>query len=157
MAKKLRKNFYGAVNHKVDTKGRVSVPADFRAVDKNECVFLYPSQQHSDKPAVYVGFSRESLERFIDEIRKEPDFKAVNFRLDWIKSVLKRFEYDPEGRICMPKDYKDTLSLPEVMGGGTLAFVGCGNYFEIWNPEQWKKEFEARLKYASSIHRREPG
>ena len=124
-----------------DGKGRVSIPAAFRAVLRgdhpangvpvsgpvNGAVVLRPSHKYDCvegwHPAQFEaqGNQIQQLPRFSDE----EDDLALALYSDAVDA-----EPDKEGRIVLPRDLADHAKL-----GEEVAFVGAGNHFQIWEPQ----------------------
>ena len=114
--------------NKLDKKGRVSVPAQFRAELASETyqgIVLFRSHTH---PALegfawsYMAEISRRMENF-DLFSAEQDDLATAIFGDSVQ-----LPFDGEGRIVLPAD------LMEFLGGGEkVAFVGLGNKFQIWD------------------------
>jgi len=127
--------FKGTHTVRRDGKGRVSIPAAFRAVLKgdhpvtpfpNGAVVLRPSHKHSCvegwHPAAFEAQSSQiqQLPRFSDE----EDDLALALYSDAVDA-----EPDKEGRIVLPRELADHAGL-----GEEVTFVGAGSHFQIWEP-----------------------
>lgn len=125
-----------------DGKGRVSIPAPFRAVLKgdhpaNGAVVLRPSHKHPCiegwHPDAFAaqGAHIQALPRFSDE----EDDLALALYSDAVDA-----EPDKEGRIVLAKDLADHAGL-----GEEVAFIGAGSHFQIWEPQAAQRRIaEAR-------------
>lgn len=125
-----------------DGKGRVSIPAPFRAVLKgdlpaNGAVVLRPSHKHPCiegwHPDAFAaqGAQIQALPRFSDE----EDDLALALYSDAVDA-----EPDKEGRIVLAKDLADHAGL-----GEEVAFIGAGSHFQIWEPQAAQRRIaEAR-------------
>jgi MraZ protein len=125
-----------------DGKGRVSIPAPFRALLKgdasaNGAVVLRPSHKHACvegwHPDAFTaqGAQIQALPRFSDE----EDDLALSLYSDAVDA-----EPDKEGRIVLAKDLADHAGL-----GEEVAFIGAGSHFQIWEPQAAKRRIaEAR-------------
>lgn len=131
-----------AVN-RIDSKGRVSVPAHFRSVvQKRGFAELY-ALRALDIPAMDVG-GLDLLDRYEERIAQEDPFLQtaddMSFFVHGDGAFLK---LDQDGRITV------TDFLREHTGITTdVAFVGRGLFFQIWEPERLKahgQEVRARL------------
>lgn len=125
--------------NKIDKKGRVSVPASFRAELSEESykgVVLFRSNTH------------QCLEGFAWSYMQEIGKRLDNFALfsseqdDLATSIFGtavQLPMDGDGRIILPAD---------LIGFGGLedkaSFVGMGAKFQIWSPEN----FETRREIA---------
>jgi MraZ protein len=125
---------------RLDAKGRVSVPAPFRAVlshEGTEGLFCYPAL---DRPAVEAGGRRLMTE--IEELMgRYPPFSEEREQfataLYGTSEILK---IDGEGRVTLSDQLKDHAGIMDA-----VAFVGLGHKFQIWAPDR----FSARLSEAT--------
>lgn len=128
------------VFNKVDSKGRVSLPADYRAIvkDLNSEIVCYRSLV---SPCI-EGCLEDLLEKLAAEIEDSNDFFSQN--QDDLTNLIfgdaKRFSFDSTGRIVLSEKLLDHANIKD-----TAVFVGKGRKFQIWNPENWAKE-EARIR-----------
>lgn len=137
--------FLSTYVNKVDRKGRVSVPAPFRAVLAEQCdgvagnVIVFRSLQHSALEAcgpAYMAKIAEDLENTVldDETR---DIWETNIFAGSVSLPI-----DPEGRIILPDDMAAFAGITD-----SAAFVGRNKVFQIWQPEVFKARAEqARLQ-----------
>lgn len=137
-------SFISTYENKVDKKGRVSVPAAYRAALENEPyqgVIAYPSLTG---PAI-EGFGRGVLEelnqRHFNHSIENGDFSTTlvgssdTGLVETIMSLSNEMPFDSEGRIILP------LRLIEHAGiKGRATFVGRGTRFQIWAPEEHAKQ-----------------
>lgn len=133
--------FLSTYTNKVDSKGRVSVPATFRAALAREPfqgVVLFRSYKHDALEG--CGFSRmEALSQTIDEqtdifSESQDDITAAIFA-DAIQ-----LPFDGDGRIVLPKDLVDFAGIKD-----RAAFVGRGKTFQLWSPESFQ-DFQAEAR-----------
>ena len=125
---------------KLDAKGRVSVPASFRAVlsrDGADNLFCYPAL---DRPAVEAGGT--ALMREIEDlIGRFPPFSDEREQFATaLYGTSETLKIDPEGRVTLSDPLKDHAGIM-----GAVAFVGLGHKFQIWAPDR----FSARLSEAT--------
>ena len=120
----------GQHTNRIDRKGRVSVPKQFRdyyqAKGGFSGIYVYPSpklsaiegcdEQFMDR----VTASLDDLALFSDE---QNDLAAV------VLGSAHALPFDPEGRIVLPADLVAYAELD-----GEATFVGRGTTFQIWNP-----------------------
>lgn len=131
-----------AVN-RIDAKGRVSVPAHFRAVlQKRGYQDLY-ALRALDVPALDVG-GPDLLDRYEARIALEDPFLQTADDMSFFcygdGSFLK---LDQDGRITVSDFLRDHTGIT-----AEVAFVGRGHFFQIWEPERLKAhgaEVRARL------------
>jgi MraZ protein len=131
--------FVSTFTNKIDAKGRVSVPAQFRAVlakDGHEGIYCYPSL---DQDALDCGGRRlvdkiESLLEGLDPYSDERDHLAT--ALFGTSEVL---SLDQDGRTMLTERLRAHAGIED-----RVTFVGLGDKFQIWRPER----FDARLEEA---------
>ena len=125
---------------KLDAKGRVSVPAPFRAVltrEGGESLFCYPAP---DRPAVEAGGA--ALMHEIEEvIGRFPPFSEEREQFATaLYGTSETLKIDGEGRVTLSDPLKDHAGIMDA-----VAFVGLGHKFQIWAPDR----FSARLSEAT--------
>ena len=143
--------FASRFDNKIDAKGRVSIPASFRAVlgkEGVEEIFCYP---HLDRPALEAGGTR--LVSKIKGILE--DFPIDSPERDEIATAYfgesERIKIDPDGRAILPKRLRDHAGIKDI-----AVFVGLGDKFQIWEPTAYET-FRAEARERARAHRRELG
>lgn len=132
--------FVSTYINKIDAKGRVSIPAPFRAVLERDGyaggVYCYPSL---DAPALDAGGER--LAKKIDGLLADlPDYSDERDELSVaLYGDVQVLSIDGDGRIVLPEGLRGHASL-----AGKVAFVGLGDKFQMWEPAQ----FEERRRLA---------
>lgn len=131
--------FVSTYRNRIDAKGRVSVPAPFRAViarDGFDGVFCYPSLDAAaidagGKPLVdRIAGLLEGLGPYSDER------DHLSIALFGQSEILK---LDQDGRVILSQALRTHAGI-----NGEVAFVGLGDKFQMWEPET----FEAHLAVA---------
>ena len=132
--------FLDTVYNKVDSKGRVSLPADYRSIVKelNSEIVCYRSLS---APCI-EGCVEDLLEKLASEIETSTDFfsQTQDDLTNLIFGDAKRFTFDSTGRIVLSEKLLQHAQITD-----TAVFVGKGRKFQIWNPQNWEKE-EARVR-----------
>ena len=132
--------FMDTIINKVDAKGRVSLPADYRAIVKelNSEIVCYRSLTAH----CIEGCVEDLLEKLASEIETSTDFfsQTQDDLTNLIFGDAKRFTFDTTGRILLTEKLLKHAQITD-----TAVFVGKGRKFQIWNPENWAKE-EARIR-----------
>ena len=125
--------FFGTHQNRLDAKGRVSVPAPFRAVLKardeanGSHLVLRPSHQH---PCIEAWPSAE-FEALSQPLNRLDLFSQAHDDLAaTLYSDAFLVETDKEGRIVLPDSLVSYAGLSE-----TVVFMGLGRIFQIWEPE----------------------
>ena len=123
------KAFIGTFINKIDAKGRVSVPAQFRAVLEHKNlsgVAVYPALTG---PCI-EGCGLDRIEAMVDAMPDEP---IPGLNEDTIAHLIfasaRQLTFDSGGRIVLPPEFLDKASLRD-----QAAFVGKGRTFQVWNP-----------------------
>lgn len=132
--------FLDTVYNKVDTKGRVSLPADYRSIVKelNSEIVCYRSLT---APCI-EGCVEDLLEKLASEIETSTDFfsQTQDDLTNLIFGDAKRFTFDSTGRIVLSEKLLKHANITD-----TAVFVGKGRKFQIWSPENWEQE-EKRIR-----------
>jgi MraZ protein len=123
------KFFTGQYTNKIDAKGRISVPAPFRAVVQARGlagVALYPSLTH---PCI-EGCGMDQIDKWAED---QPDNPLPSAREEAISHLIigaaREALFDGGGRIVLPEDFMAKARLTD-----QGAFVGQGRRFQIWEP-----------------------
>lgn len=131
-----------AVN-RIDSKGRVSVPAHFRSVVQKRGYTQLYALRTLDAPAMDVG-GPDLLDKYEERIAQEDPFLQtaddMSFFVHGDGTFLK---LDQEGRISVTDFVREHTGI-----SSEVAFVGRGHFFQIWEPERLRahgEEVRARL------------
>ncbi|MBR1380065.1 MAG: division/cell wall cluster transcriptional repressor MraZ [Alphaproteobacteria bacterium] len=126
-------------NH-LDAKGRVSVPAAFRAAVADDCfagVVLYRSFTNN----CIEGLSMARMTAMAAATDKIGVFDDT---LDDLTAMLfadaRPLNFDSTGRIIIPGDLLRHADIDDA-----VMFVGRGNGFQIWNPTAFRMAQEKSL------------
>ncbi|MFN3076912.1 MAG: division/cell wall cluster transcriptional repressor MraZ [Alphaproteobacteria bacterium] len=135
--------FMATFVNKVDQKGRVSVPAPFRAALARQSfpgVIAFPSFTSGCIEGRGIDWM-ERLAAGIDDMAAfSPEQEEIN---GLIFSRSHQLPFDPEGRILLPEELVEYAALK-----GSAAFVGMGKYFQIWEPTAHKRAQAEALERA---------
>ena len=141
--------FRGESHHKVDTKGRVSIPASFRRVleqgDPDWTEGLNPQLV-----IVYGDHRRNFLECYTMQAIGEVDERIAKLpRGSMERKMLQRLFHgqsfptnvDETGRLVLPAKLRQKIELE-----GEAFFIAAGDTFQIWKPETYDAEELARTE-----------
>ncbi len=124
--------FLSKFRNKVDNKGRVSIPAQFRNVllkDNSQKIFCYPSL---DAEAIDAG--GENLASNIYELMDNLD--PYSDERDILSTALfglsEELKIDNDGRVILSKPLIDYAHIND-----EVIFVGLGEKFQIWEPNRF--------------------
>lgn len=122
--------FLGEFNHAIDDKGRLTIPARYRAdleagavVTRgyDQCLFVYTS---------------ESFQKFTDRAQTlsptDPENRAL---LRFAFSGASEAVPDKQGRILIPEFLREYARLE-----GECVIVGIGQYIEVWSKAGWAEQ-----------------
>ena len=138
--------FLSTYTNKLDRKGRLSVPAPFRAALADQAFKGVVAFRSCKYPALdcfgmdrmeSLGHSLDALDLFSDT---QDDLAATIF------ADARPLAFDTEGRILLPEDLITHANLTE-----QAAFVGRGHTFQIWEPiafAAWQAEARSRVRSA---------
>ena len=139
--------FLSTYENKLDRKGRVSVPANFRSYLSNlgyNGVICYPSFNNQSIEA-WPQDRIEKISNSIDTLNpfeEKRDFFATS-----ILSESINLQFDSEGRISLtPKLLKHAKI------SNSMIFVGQGKTFQIWEPRIFEK-FELTARKKANLNR----
>lgn len=140
--------FVATYTMRLDAKGRVSIPASFRAVlarDGFEGLYCQPSPGH---PALDAGGNAliQEIEALINRFQpyseERDDLAAALYGQSEILKI------DTEGRIVLTERLKTLTNINE-----QVAFVGLGHKFQIWEPERFYTFLEEASEKVQALRR----
>ena len=130
-------HFLGTHQNRLDAKGRVSIPAPFRAHLRNgsdggpASAILRPSHKHpciEAWPEAAFQTLAGPLDR-LDMFSEDQDDLMMALYAD-----ATRVEADKEGRIVLPESLVQHAGLSD-----NVVFMGLGRTFQIWEPAAAEK------------------
>ncbi|MCF7819964.1 MAG: division/cell wall cluster transcriptional repressor MraZ [Candidatus Pacebacteria bacterium] len=133
--------FIGEYNHNLDAKGRLAIPAKFRASFKkgavvtkglDNCLFFYSKDQW-----------KEMAEKF-SKLPLGPA-KARAFARHMLAGAMD-VEFDNQGRITLPEYLRNFAGL-----GKQAVIAGLYNHLEIWDKDSWEKYKKQAEKNSGDI------
>lgn len=140
--------FIDSFVNRIDRKGRVSVPASFRAALGSQNfhgIVALPAFKYAALQCAGMDW----LERLSAEVGKVDLFSDA---YDDLSATLfadaKQLAFDGEGRISLP-----AALIEHAVLGEEAAFVGRGEIFEIWRPDSFAAyRAEARRRALAERH-----
>lgn len=126
--------FVSAFQNKIDKKGRVSVPAAFRAILSRDVaqgeasqIFCYSA---IEAPAIECG-GAPLLTKIYQLLEDLPPYSDER---DILSTALfggsMNLKIDIDGRVVIPDEMREHAKLKDY-----VTFVGMGDKFRIWSPE----------------------
>ena len=126
--------FLSSFENKIDKKGRVSVPANFRSQLSSmgyNGFITYPSFNHHALDAC----SQDRIEKLSNTIDSLNPFEEKrDFFATSILSESENLQFDTEGRVSLSEKLMDHAKIKN-----NVLFVGLGKTFQIWEPKNFGK------------------
>ena len=120
---------------RLDAKGRVSIPAPFRAVlarDGFEGLYCYPTL---DRPALDAG-GNALLNEIETLIARFPPYSEEREQLSGaLYGTSQVLKIDGEGRVTLTEALKTHAGIKD-----EVACAGLGHKFQIWEPGRFRAE-----------------
>ena len=132
-----------AINN-VDKKGRVSIPASFRAILEARQEFRLYTLLSIDMPCADAGGTDllETYESRMGELDPlTSDYNDLSFYYHGDSAWMK---IDGDGRIGLSEALREHTGITD-----RVAFVGRGTFFQIWQPERfstYRNEARERIR-----------
>jgi MraZ protein len=128
--------FRGRYEHSIDAKGRTSVPARYRDVlsaSGDRRIVLT-----SALDACLVAYAPQEWTAFEDRLGRLSQFDPAVKKLRRIYvSGAVECEIDEVGRILVPPTLREHARLSK-----DVVWAGSGRYAELWDKEEWQRQFE---------------
>ena len=126
----------GEYRHKLDAKGRVSLPSAFRKVLSSDSLVV---TQAPKEKCLYV-FEGDNFDHWIDSLflkKSEEGYRSNNSRHIAQRKVLnsraRDVEVDSAGRIGLSAAQRELAGLEK-----DVVLVGDSDHFEIWDVKRWE-------------------
>ena len=122
--------FLSSFVNKIDKKGRVSVPASFRAVLGTDAagIVVFRSLQHEALDGCSIAHL-ELLSASLEKLDLSPETYELIETTIFGGSV--QVPFDGEGRISLPPHLAAAVGITE-----EVAFVGRRKTFQLWDPQK---------------------
>ncbi len=131
--------FRGRFEIKLDPKGRLSLPAAFRAILPQEpCQIVVTNSRYKNKSCLH-GYTLpewQNLEKRISKLSQmRSEVQAFNrFYLSGGQVI----DVDAQSRVLVPQSLRKFADL-----GLQVVMVGMGDKFEIWSQDSWTSIYES--------------
>ena len=137
------RRFRGEAENKVDTKGRVSVPAPFRRVleegdpdwaDGLNPNFVIVYGRRNNK--CLEGYSLKSMNDVDNLVSRLPRYSKEREILERLLNSQSIYaQVDENGRIVLSPKLREIVDITS-----KAMFVGMGDKFQIWEPESYQED-----------------
>lgn len=140
--------FSGSFTHRIDGKGRVSIPARFRALleDQGESeMMVIPSY----KDGVMEAFPRRVLEGIFERLEeKDPQSEEVEDLATYLFGGANTLSFDKDGRVVLSPELQEAIGVTD-----QVVFMGRADRFYMLSPERSKEVLEAARIRSREKHR----
>ncbi|PHZ85590.1 division/cell wall cluster transcriptional repressor MraZ [Paremcibacter congregatus] len=124
--------FTSTYTNRVDKKGRVSVPASFRATlpEGDQTITVLRSLNG----AAIEGFDAGYLQDISEKVDNFDLLTSALPKQNPAMKILRKsapLNIDSDGRVVLPQDYMAHAGITD-----RAVFVGLGRTFQIWSPEE---------------------
>ena len=137
------RRFRGEAENKVDAKGRISIPAPFRRILEEGD----PDWSSSLNPNLVIVYGRrnrkclegyslrtiEIVDNLISNLPRYSNEREILERL--LNSQSVQVQLDENGRIILPLKLRKLVDIES-----TAMFVGMGEKFQIWHPDNYTND-----------------
>ena len=124
--------FYGQYEHSIDPKGRLILPAKYRALFEQSGAGGYLTQESEGCLGLYTPDEFESKSDLMQALAKQGTDERNMVRL-WASRTA-QVEIDRQGRFAIPSQLRTYASLEtEVLVMGAIERV------ELWDPSRWSE------------------
>ena len=122
--------FLSSFVNRIDKKGRVSVPASFRAALGTEAtgIVIFKSLQHEALDGCSIAHL-ELLSQSLEKLDLAPETYELIETTIFGGSV--QIPFDGEGRVTLPPHLASAVGINE-----EVAFVGRRKTFQLWDPQK---------------------
>lgn len=136
----MARRFRGESTHKVDAKGRVSIPAPFRRVleegDPEWTEGLFPNLilVYGNKGRNFIeGYTVDAMDDVDDRIGALPRGSKSRRLLERMFSGQSiQIQVDPTGRLVLSQKLRDKIGITN-----EAFFIASGDTFQIWEPSAY--------------------
>jgi len=137
--------FLSTFINRIDAKGRVSVPAPFRAALAGQSfngIVVFPAT----KLAAIEGSGIDRIASLAARIDSLPEFSDERNAISAIFADAQQLPFDSEGRVMFPGWLLELANITD-----NASFVGIGSTFQIWEPEAFRAHHAEMRSRARTI------
>jgi transcriptional regulator MraZ len=141
MSTEARASYTDSFGHAFDAKGRITVPAEWRAELFETRLFVFPSSDPCLKvyPESWLGRLQEQVSRLkaADPMRQGVEVLA---------SKAQSATFDTQGRIMVKEKLREGAGLKK-----DAVLVGRLDHFQIWDKAAWEKKGAAAMTVEEAL------
>lgn len=141
--------FTGTYEHSIDTKNRLAVPSDIRALlggssNNTKSIFLYVTLGEGQALCLYTEEGFEQRANELDHSSLDPDQLLAYERMMF--SLSRRVEIDKQGRVRLPENLLAMAKL-----GSDVVLIGVKDHLEIRDRQSWQSHVQQMLEVQPQI------
>lgn len=125
--------------HKLDSKNRVSIPAEMRNDLGKEFYITLGDEKNS-----LSILTEEGWDDFMQRLKKLPSSLREKAKLHYT-AFAKKTSLDPNGRIILSEKFRNRINTE---AGGEVVVYGSDERIEIWN----KEAFYAKVEDSDNVN-----
>ncbi len=138
----MARRFRGESQHKVDKKGRVSIPASFRRVlvqgdtdsdGENPNVVIVYGDHRRNYLECYTMAAMDEVDEMIAGLPRGSKNRRMLERL--FSGQSHQTQVDDTGRLVLPQKLREKIGIDE-----EAFFIATGDTFQIWNPSAYEED-----------------
>ena len=123
--------FFGEYNHKIDAKGRVIIPNEFREELTDSCVI-----SKGLDGCLYI-YPNTEWESFLEKLSDLPSNGKTRTFVRFFTAGAYRVETDAQGRILIKNELREHAGLMK-----DVVFAGMKNRIEVWDRARYEKAID---------------
>ncbi len=143
--------FIGEHTVKIDDKGRVIFPSQFKSLFDSEAKLLFVIKKDLYANCLQM-FTYEEWERESEEIKSRLNFFNEEHAQFWRDYMRNRAIVEPDGklgRISIPKNLLSSVGIDREKGVKEVIFAGNDHKIEIWAKENYEASMMQQPDFVS--------
>ena len=136
-----RASYTDTFGHAFDAKGRITVPAEWRAESFEPRLFIVPSSESCLR--VYPESWMSDLQ---EKLKGLKDGDPVRRQVQALASIAQSATFDQQGRIMVKEKLRQRAGLKK-----EAVLVGLLTHFEIWDKAAWEKKPTAAMSVEEAL------
>lgn len=124
--------FLSTYTNKVDKKGRISVPAPFRAELNSGGAEGFVAFPHPELKCI-EGWDKGRMTRLAEGMDEFSPMSADYSAISTLMSKSRELMFDPEGRVTLVDDLMNWAGITD-----QVVFAGRGQTFQVWCPTEYE-------------------
>jgi len=128
--------FRGCQDARIDEKGRLKMPADFkRLLDEEHGPKFFITSRDGERAEI---FPMKEWEKIEEQMKAKSSSAAKSKFLAWTNFWGQVVEMDQQGRLLLPQKLREKANLK-----GDVGVIGQFTYFQVVNAESYEAKLDA--------------